>query len=105
MISLLLVEAVLDQNGRVSEIKESGNDVYIYGPNGEYIGLYNIYELAHKCKEWAFENGAAIQSRRMIGIGYEVTGIYLEGNILPPFHARYEPEAIFKACQWILENK
>lgn len=66
----------------------------------------NIYELAHKCKEWAYENDYYVYSIfTFAGEGF----CYLthENNIskrLITFEANTEPEAIFKACQWILEN-
>jgi len=104
----------------------------------------NIYELAHKCKEWAYK-------QKIIGLGaihyltkievitkhyedYYVCGIEKSGADdntplsfyglkgrdnhreecwnLPAnkikelrWYADTEQEAIFKACQWILENK
>ena len=71
----------------------------------------NIYELAHKCKEFAFKQGYEIQSRIMsndhqkrgncciLKVEYEYESCIKIEN------AKTEPEAIFKACQWILENK
>ena len=78
---------------------------------------YNIYELAHKCKEWAtFKNGKNIITERDISgvysyiifmIGITIHNEYLDDTtkILANFKADTEPEAIFKACQWILDNK
>ena len=66
----------------------------------EYQRL-NMYELTHKCKEWALENGYELYSSS-IGIcdifnnDFENKGAHIAGT---------EPEAIFKACQWILDNK
>ena len=54
----------------------------------------NIYELAHKCKEWALQYDYTILSSK----GYAT----ISGKV---FYDKTEPEAIFKACQWILENK
>ena len=61
----------------------------------------NIYELAHKCKEWADSIGYILYSAIH---GYEC---YIDGrsfidNTPVRFLAESEPEAIFKACQWIL---
>jgi hypothetical protein len=113
MISILLAEAVLDQQGRISEVLHSNTDVTLYGKQHEFLGTYNIYELAHKCKEWAFWNDYyVITKMRMpdiyrdcqkIDYGFEV---YQQDNISE--HSWWldtEPEAIFKACQWILDNK
>lgn len=87
----------------------------------------NIYELAHKCKEWAKYNELLGNS------GYDLYTKHLKGINYPSamkdkplnknydywicFYSRYnhisstigqgirESEAIFKACQWILDNK
>jgi hypothetical protein len=76
----------------------------------------NIYELAHKCKEWAFKNEYELNS------GYLTHGIlypskpshqircdvsYKLADTLQTYRVweNTEPEAIFKACQWILDNK
>ena len=69
----------------------------------EYI---NIYELAHKCKEWAYNKGFLYW--------YENSKLYIKimhsckvdfeidiGNYKKPF----EIDIDFKACQWILNNK
>jgi hypothetical protein len=68
-------------------------------------GNINIHELAHKCKEWAYDYGYSI------GYSFEypiIASIFRlsDGYIIPDdFEAYTEPEAIFKACQWILEGK
>ena len=79
----------------------------------------NIYELAHKCKEWALDNRWIISTMPMLtekkwrntsvrlshfysaGKDRHLDGIYHNGRI----EADTETEAIFKACQWILDNK
>ena len=77
------------------------------------VETINMYELAHECKEWA----TLIHSQYFLvifvdGIS-ETTHIRQYGvdivdrdlcNIMG-FTAETEPEAIFKACQWILDNK
>jgi len=111
MISILLAEAVLDQNGRISTVQDSGNDVTFYGKESEFLGTYNIYELAHKCKEWAIAKGFSIESR-VITFNKALVAVWdIEkmncatrlDELSTVFNT--EPEAIFKACQWILDNK
>lgn len=71
------------------------------GP-GLGVNLINVYELAHKCKQWAKKT-----------IGYEVTSSTTESwvnpqhNEFPDFYIKEanEPEAVFAACGWVLENK
>lgn len=72
----------------------------------------NIYELAHKCKEWASELEFEISS-----CTYKATVEYncrqdedddrrlFWKSDYETFSSDTEPEAIFKACQWILDNK
>jgi len=82
-------------------------------------GLYeheiNIYELAHKCKEWAWsqkaiitlltrnENGfkCILEHRFNMDFDGELF-LYNENNNCVEISAS---EAVFKACQWILDNK
>lgn len=113
MISILLAEAVLQQQGRISDVINSNNDITFYGKEHEFLGTYNIYELAHKCKEWAIENDFCIisatfkeedgcfEDNRKQGVNYAWAELYGTEKI---FRADTEPEAIFKACQWILDE-
>lgn len=68
----------------------------------------NIYELAHKCKEWAYTKGMR-EILSADGVAYidKENGVLDEGGFYPEqwFSANTEPEAIFKACQWIMEQK
>ena len=78
--------------------------------------IINIYELANKCKEWALNKGYRLLSgfdekeyEDSPNVEYSciVNHIYCEGGCRSDnnFNSYSEPEAIFKACQWILENK
>lgn len=71
----------------------------------------NLYELAHKCKEWALRVphivGISSGQYRLnnyctIQFAYEYVG---HKDEIHQSHADTEPEAIFKSCQWILDNK
>ena len=61
----------------------------------------NIYELAFKCKNWAYSKCNEIISYTE---GCEIYQTQL-GETIKDFYAETEHEAIFKACQWILDNK
>ena len=72
----------------------------------------NIYELAHKCKEWAFSykfDFEIIRIKNVKNYGKIFVRVHTihtnqcNGKEFYPFDR--EPEAIFKACQWILDNK
>lgn len=68
----------------------------------------NIYELAHKCKEWATSQGFIVLT---YGEAYYNVDVHYHSNKSKFGHlafsdtAQEEPEAIFKACAWILNNK
>ena len=111
MISKELLSEVLQkevERGNKSILGESYLEYKIVLPSGgKLIRDISIYEMAYKCKEWAYENDYYVYS--IITFAAEGS-CYLthENNIskrLKTFDARNEPEAIFKACQWILENK
>jgi len=64
----------------------------------------NIHELAHKCKEWALEKDCQLVS--CIKKDRSMCDIYSNTFDCKFTHyADSEPEAIFKATQYILENK
>ena len=79
---------------------------------GHPIDTINIYELAHKCKEWAFNNGYELRNGRDIDVKEELCYFceYKQERQLDYANSDYflaetEPESIFKACQWILDRK
>lgn len=94
------------------------SSIYI-APNGNFIEAQskyrderiNIYELQHKCKEWAFKQGYELFSRilsndhKPVGncVVYRVEADPEES--LKITNADTEPESVIKATQWILDNK
>ncbi len=92
----------------VETIKIEDNLIVTYYDCGtgkfDCLGLeYNIYELAHKCKEWAHNNNYWMDSCFTGQIKlYKAGGTY-------PFKTLHteitEPEGIFAACEWVLEQK
>ena len=80
--------------------------------NDDGILLLNIHELAHKCKEWArikynFYIIPTIQYQKDGFITMIVTDnedFINNVNERRKVGAQTEPEAIFKACEWILRN-
>ena len=107
MISKELLSAVLGLHCGIKSIKNS-EVIYWFDCIGEIREhSINIYELAHKCKEWAvirqFYNVASLLDYT----GY--TCIIRQDpmtflNTELRFRAGTEPEAIFRACQWILNK-
>lgn len=101
LISKELLSKVLNRN--ILKIKIFSNCVgYFYDEKYDEI---NIFELAHKCKEWLIEqtdNDIEIRSNKDVSI----VSVYIKEEA--DFHFEYadmEIEAIFKACEWILKNK
>ena len=89
----------------------SDNIISFYTDYDQYEEI-NIYELAHKCKEWAFNNGYELRNGRDIDVKEELCYFceYKQERQLDYANSDYflaetEPESIFKACQWILDRK
>ena len=124
MISKELLSQVLDKKvvvDDISNIELKENTITFiedYWDEDEGSGFYrshtiNIYELAHKCKEWAVNlspNKHALSSYPRWGDirNYKKTNgsYYICQHLVSgvQFEAETEPEAIFKACEWILEQ-
>jgi len=126
MISNELLSAVLSRYGignitRVTaDIKRKGayygvsdNIQYSYEAKDDSNGWktmaeINIYELAHKCKEWAYSLGHVVSTQYRTDYSNATTSLAwceslaYEGR--QTFKADTEPEAIFKACEWILQQ-
>lgn len=79
-------------------------DGKIYTKSNNFLEEYNIYELAHKCKEWALTQGYTVQSYTNTHF-CEATLHGVDVEINPNYFGDSEPEAIFEACQWVLENR
>lgn len=86
-------------------LKGSQNTVHEVHNNHKRI---NIYELAHRCKEWALKKDKykwLFSYKAFIDCWCDIVDNHNRKNIIMSFRADTEPEAIFKACQWILEDK
>jgi len=69
----------------------------------------NIHELAHKCKEWAWFNHPISGSNYLLPStkehDYDTNNRWVcHVNSQIRLRANTEPEAIFKACEWILND-
>ena len=107
MVSKELLSEVLHVN--IDTIICNSEKILWYGKNtikAEVLeDFINIYELAHKCKEWAWNN-----HHITIRSGYAEFGAWSNFahnsiSFVSMDIPLTEPEAIFKACQWILDNK
>ncbi len=97
---------------KITHMKTIENKVYISTYLGEPIKwnhIYNIHELAHKCKIWAISNGYILFSSAYKEAGLcliiEDSSSVTIDDATVSVKQKTEPEAIFKACEWILDNK
>ena len=103
-----LLSEVLGLKTNLVEIDEARNNVFYYcNKFGRITGEINIYELAHKCKEWALSKNYEIESSLFVDgnkkrIGYSQV-LRKESPMLQKT-ADTEPKATFKACEWIMEQ-
>lgn len=111
IISKELLSEVLKDKCSFSSFKICGKIIVCSGKYGDHMLAINIHELAYKCKEWAYKKGFVVLS------GYHENNInsfyvnchgWTSDKINKEFILQVEdtePEGIFKACQWILDNK
>lgn len=65
----------------------------------------NIYELAHKCKERAVKEGYTLIEYPFAVELYNEKLVLRCCKITDKTTILYCPSRVFKACQWILDNK
>jgi hypothetical protein len=104
MISKELLSEVLNLN--ITYIERCNNSIIykisVYDREEEV----NIYELAHKCKEWAKTKKMYINSIYNEFYWDRIEKEYFADipNKNKSFYENTEVEAIFKACEWILKE-
>lgn len=104
----------------VDKVKSIEGNTIIYGcvPSDGWYDEINIYEFAHKCKEWAMrleKEPYIIESSyehfTHDGIMYAICRVYHDGDMvwnnygnefIGEWHT--EPGSIFKACEWVMNN-
>ena len=96
MISKELMSIVLNVNIRYMSDRYDNNLVPYETDKWNTI---NIYELTHKCKEWALSKGHTFN----VQMSPDITLVYI-GSIGKDIEAPTEPEATFLACEWILKE-
>ena len=115
MISKELLSEVLNQNvtsvyKQQEQYRYTTSNINGAWTSGSDVPLPNMYELAHKCKEWAFKQGYELFSR-ILSNDNQMRGnclvIRVESDpetVLTITNADTEPEAIFQACEYILKE-
>lgn len=111
MISKELLSEVLGIELYWKDMKIKDNIIIYPHKNGIYNEEkeINIYELAHKCKDYAFDKGYEItESHFTIRIKKLSTGeirTYEYSEDEQNEGITFKPEYSFKACEWIREQK
>ncbi len=108
MISKELLSKVLNFPFTSITNIQSGNNLIAYTtyelPTHKYKFI-NIYELAYMCKEWAYKQDWEYIINTHKTINGKLYRVWFEKDTETEFFADTEPEAIFKACEWILTQK
>ena len=113
MISKELLSEVLGYGVMSHEKAIWSNSILVVTSNAFYTENINIHKLAHKCKEWArvhynLYTIPTFQCQLDGSIDMIVTDnedFINNRNERYSVSAKTEPEAIFKACEWILTQK
>ena len=117
MISNELLAAVLGFTSCTFEEHLDGEydpciNIAYTSPELDALLLLNLYELAHRCKEWAFSEGYEVSTScdNIDSLDEEVAPsgkpLYYSSYVNSEHIVRKgtEPEAIFAACQYILDE-
>lgn len=99
IISKELLGEVLGESIKSFQLDIGKYIAYQTNDVGGYNDTINIYELAHKCKEWAYDNGWYIQERKCVSGIYEYMAQSKGLVVTPSFYD------VFDLCQHILDNK
>lgn len=106
-IKTIMMNTILEPGNKVGYLVYSSQNTSQEVKNNHK--QINIYELAHKCKEWAKSKEFIIHSSPTQKIEYtaivqsfDFNKFYYGQN---QFYALSEYEAIFEACQWILDQR
>lgn len=109
MLSIELLKEVLGWGDDLVSFEFIHKEVVGREEHGFYVNEYriNAFELAFKCKEWALDNGLLLESytSKLKKSGtVRLIYPYLENRSSKVWEADTEYKAIFRACEWILQN-
>lgn len=110
MISKELLKEVFDVNvifvfPIVYETNHGIESQFISFDSSDGYKKINIYELAHKCKEWSKKEGYYVFSTLLVDSEEGVAIINFGSDDEVEIITSSEPESVFTACQWILDKK
>jgi hypothetical protein len=105
MISKELLSEILGRD--VKEVGRNQNNIwYKFHPGGNEM---NIYEVVHKCKEWAFNKGYIIDSAFVPKGNFTSSYAIIRDRTQAMdtykhrVNADTEAEAVVQDCEWILK--
>lgn len=106
MISKELLSEVLNEDiEHIYDKSDMGENYICYTPKIGCNVDINIYELAHKCKVWAINKGYLLVEYHILIQVFDKKTKELLTSKTDNTTILYEQKRIFKACQWILDNK
>lgn len=86
-------------------VRQTSTMRYKFDAIGEHRdNSINIYELAYLCKKWAYTKNYLIDSCFNKPEGEVLVYWMSKLNKRTEFSGNTEPEAVFKACEWIFEQ-
>lgn len=110
MINKTLLSSVLGIDNLDYELSICETEIHYGLLDGSIESKFlNIYELSNMCKEWAVKQGYFLTSKQ--AISHITHKLCYKVSIDPTKYNEYtlvgdsEPEAIFAACQYILDQK
>lgn len=111
MISKELLESITEMKIGYIRKEDKGKTIAYASrfPNGVFWNNHriNIYELADKCKKWAYKQSSH-------STGYAIKTVHYGDSVVGGFigieesyidNCKTECELVFKLCQWILDKK
>ena len=114
MISKELLSEVLKQETRfIRYVANNTYEVHFEKPIRLKYIIINIYELAHKCKEWIINKGYVLKlcyvlendTRELCFIETTLLRSNQYSSDYYDIDSKTEVEAVIKACEWILNSK
>ena len=111
MISKELIMKILDYPNGVESVCQDGDGILILSATKLHDDIYDIYNLAHRCKEWAndseyfrIETGKPYSYNNDAKYWYHIYDGHMSCEKVHNGFEKTEPEAIFKACEWLLNE-
>ena len=102
LLSILTGKNVTEIYIKKDQVRMKTNDISVDWNSSSDVPIPNIYELMHKCKVFAKSKGFDIYSS--VHTTYIDGRPFIDGHDVK-FYAGSEPDGVFIATQWILDNQ